>query len=175
MVLFFSTFLNQPIWTFSENYTPLNATSSYSLRPNSKEALRIKRAKVILWDEITMAPYYALDAIDIFLKELMNEPNSPFGGKIVVFGGDLMQTLPVVKHGDRKEHTLVRNMRVDKDATDYAESLLKIGRGELSKEHGVATACWNRLIPQPLTSLCAFDQSDTLAAGRERLAQKCCG
>ena len=44
-----------------------------------------------------MVPYYALDAIDAFLKELMNEPNLPFGGKVIVLGGDFMQTLPVVK------------------------------------------------------------------------------
>ena len=33
-----------------------------------------------------MVPYYALDAIDTFLKELMNEPNLPFGGKVIVLG-----------------------------------------------------------------------------------------
>ena len=133
---------------------PLNETSTCSLRLQSAEASNIKRAQLILWDEITMAPYYALDAIDTFLKELMNEPELPFGGKIMVFGGDLMQTLPVVKHGDRsaiilqtikysrywyavKEHTLDRNMRVNTDATDYAEWLLKIGRGTLTSEQGL--------------------------------------
>ena len=46
-----------------------------------------------------MVPYYALDAIVTFLKEFTNESNLLFGGKVIVFGSDLMQTLPVVKHG----------------------------------------------------------------------------
>ena len=93
-----------------------------------------------------MSPYYALEAIDKFLQELM-KISSPFGGKIMVFGGDWMQCLPVIQHGTRamileqtvknyrnrhrvKEYTLTQNMRANDDS-NYAEWILKIGRGLL--------------------------------------------
>ena len=43
----------------------------------------------------------------------MNEPNLPFSGKVIVFGGDFMQTLPVVKRGNRSDivSETVRNSR----------------------------------------------------------------
>mgnify|MGYP000959888136 FL=1 len=87
-----------------------------------------------------MVPHCALDAIDTLLKDVMNEPNKPFGGKIMIFGGDFMQTLPIVKHGTRanivnqtvrnsrhwhlvRQYTLTKNMRVHSNAEKYAEWL----------------------------------------------------
>jgi ATP-dependent DNA helicase PIF1 len=47
-----------------------------------------------------MAPTYALNAVDNLLKDLMaNE--KPFGGKVMLLGGDFIQCLPVVKHANR--------------------------------------------------------------------------
>ena len=47
------------------------------------------------YDEASMIPIHALNAIDKLLREL----NIPFGGKIFVLGGDFCQVLPVMPHG----------------------------------------------------------------------------
>jgi len=47
-----------------------------------------------------MTHYSALDLADRLLREIMRD-NRPFGGKVVVLGGDFRQCLPVVKRGDR--------------------------------------------------------------------------
>ncbi|CAF1955596.1 unnamed protein product, partial [Rotaria magnacalcarata] len=43
-----------------------------------------------------MTPSYALKAVDILLRDIMNI-SVPFGGKIMVLGGDFRQVLPVVR------------------------------------------------------------------------------
>lgn len=81
---------------------PLLQSSSCDLRLFSPQALQIKEADIIIWDEVTMASCYALDAIDRFLRDLMDS-QVPFGGKVVVLSGDFRQCLPVVKHGSKTE------------------------------------------------------------------------
>jgi len=51
---------------------------------------------------------FAFDAVDRTLKDLMKATNpllerQPFGGKVIVFGGDFCQILPVVPKGGREE------------------------------------------------------------------------
>ena len=46
------------------------------------------------------------ELVDATLRDIMGEVNPalqdiPFGGKVLVFGGDLRQTLPVIKRGNR--------------------------------------------------------------------------
>lgn len=43
-----------------------------------------------------------MDAADACLRDLC-QVDLPFGGKVVVFGGDLRQTLPIVEHSDRAD------------------------------------------------------------------------
>jgi len=122
----------------------------------------IKNCACILWDKITMSPYYALDAVDKFLQELMQN-KLPFGGKIIVFGGDWMQCLPVVPQGTRtmileetvknskhwhfvKEYTLTCNMRTRVDSADYAEWLLKVGRGSPQLEYKMKKIYYNKIV-----------------------------
>lgn len=47
-----------------------------------------------------MASGIALTSVDCILKEIMKNLK-PFGGKIILLGGDFRQTFPVFKHGDR--------------------------------------------------------------------------
>jgi hypothetical protein len=75
----------------------------------------------------------------------MDRHELPFGGKIVVFGGDFRQVLPVVRKGSRAQIVgaslqtsylwdsmrhlkLVRNMRAQSDPS-FAKYLLHIGCG----------------------------------------------
>ena len=55
---------------------------------------------LIILDEASMIPAHALHAIDLLLCDLMNN-NHPFGGKVMVLGGDFRQVLPVVWHATR--------------------------------------------------------------------------
>jgi hypothetical protein len=53
-----------------------------------------------------MLDKYCFETVDRTFRDLMKnkEPNLaeiPFGGKVMVFGGDFRQTLPVVGHGNR--------------------------------------------------------------------------
>lgn len=41
-----------------------------------------------------------LNAVHLKLCELM-KTNLPFGGKVLVFGGDFRQCLPVIRHGTK--------------------------------------------------------------------------
>ena len=42
---------------------------------------------------------FAPEAIDRTLRDFMNQLDLPFGGIIVVFGGDFQQTLPIIHEG----------------------------------------------------------------------------
>ena len=49
-----------------------------------------------------MAPREALEAVDRLLRDLMRN-EIPFGGKILVLGGDFRQVLPVMPHSTRED------------------------------------------------------------------------
>ncbi|XP_071581098.1 uncharacterized protein, partial [Temnothorax nylanderi] len=73
---------------------PLFADSSSSIKIQSKEAQYLKKIDIFIWDEAPMAPRYALDIIDRTLRDIMSN-DLPFGGKIVILGGDFRQLLPI--------------------------------------------------------------------------------
>jgi hypothetical protein len=60
----------------------------------------LKQASLIIWDEVTMTKRQAVEMLDRSLRDIMGCP-LPFGGKVVVFGGDFRQVLPVVTRGTR--------------------------------------------------------------------------
>ena len=66
------------------------------------------KISVILWDEASMAHRNCLEALDHSLHDILciQNPNcasKPFGGNVVVLGGDFQQILPVVKKGRRED------------------------------------------------------------------------
>ncbi|KAK6026600.1 hypothetical protein OSTOST_07419 [Ostertagia ostertagi] len=84
-----------------------------------------------------MAPKVALEAVDALLKDIM-QVDAPFGGKLIVIGGDFRQILPVVEHGQREDiveacvlnsflwplfrvHRLEMNMRACEAGSDWRE------------------------------------------------------
>ncbi|KAI1698927.1 PIF1-like helicase domain-containing protein [Ditylenchus destructor] len=58
------------------------------------EATLLKEAFMVVWDESPMSPKYVLDMLDKKLREIM-QTDEPFGGKLIMLGGDFRQLLPV--------------------------------------------------------------------------------
>jgi hypothetical protein len=127
---------------------PILETSTSSIRPNSKEAEAIRNTEVFIWDEAPMASSYALKAVDILLRDIMNI-NVPFGGKIMVLGGDFRQVLPVIRFAGKSELIaaslkssdlwpcfkvmhLQKNMRTGPGEEEFSKWLIKLRDGELT-------------------------------------------
>ena len=56
----------------------------------------------VVWDEVGTASAAALDAADACMRDL-RQCDEPFGGALVLLGGDLRQTLPVMELASRAE------------------------------------------------------------------------
>ncbi len=89
---------------------PLNVDefSTCSIVPKSPMASLIERTKLIIWDEAPMMHKHCFEAVDRTLKDILKSIDKknkhiPFGGKVVVFGGDFRQILPVIPKGTRPE------------------------------------------------------------------------
>ncbi|XP_058773416.1 uncharacterized protein LOC131647543 [Vicia villosa] len=98
----------------------------------------LRQTKLIIWDEAPMAHKHAFEALDRTLRDVMSTYSNSkemFGGKVVVFGGDFRQILPVVPRGSRSDivHfainasyiwntvqvlTLTKNMRLQSGLTE---------------------------------------------------------
>ncbi|XP_025265716.1 uncharacterized protein LOC112638349 [Camponotus floridanus] len=97
---------------------PLFADSSSSIKIQSKEAQYLKEIDIFIWNEAPMAPRYALEIMDRTLRDIMNN-DFPFGGKVILLGGDFRQLLPIKVHATRKE-------------IEFAKFVLDIGDGTLN-------------------------------------------
>ncbi|XP_035231014.1 ATP-dependent DNA helicase pif1-like [Stegodyphus dumicola] len=132
---------------------PILENSSCHVRQDSAEGRYLKTAKLFIWDECTMTPHYALEAVDRLLRDLTGL-DVPFGGKTLVLGGDWRQTLPVIAHGNRtsaiesclrnsflwshfKQCTLSTNMRLHPEEQEFSEWLLQLGDGRLKNDSGL--------------------------------------
>nr|KYP64346.1 hypothetical protein KK1_018939 [Cajanus cajan] len=74
--------------------------------PHAK--LLIETNKLIIWDEAPMMNKQCFEAFNRTLRDLMrvkskDNKHKPFGGKVVILGGDFRQILPVVRKGARQE------------------------------------------------------------------------
>ncbi|PIA38864.1 hypothetical protein AQUCO_02700218v1 [Aquilegia coerulea] len=104
----------------------------------------LREASVILWDEATMSHRFAFECLDRSLQDV-TDVHLPFGGKVIVLGGDFRQVLPIVRHGTvaqtinacitrsslwKAVHILrlSENMRARADPS-FSEYLLRIGDG----------------------------------------------
>ncbi|XP_058726063.1 ATP-dependent DNA helicase PIF1-like [Vicia villosa] len=131
----------------------------------------LKVTDLIIWDEAPMANKYCFEALDKSLKDIMSGSthgqDKIFGGKVVVFGGDFRQILPVVPRGTRsdiiyatinssylwdhcKVLKLTKNMRLQsgaatsttKDIRAFSEWILQIGDGTMCEPNdGYADIC----------------------------------
>ena len=127
-----------------------------NLSPNSAMAEVLREASLIIWDECTMSPAKAYEAVDRMLRDIVDgdRKNEIMGGKLVIMTGDFRQTLPVVPRGTRvdelqasikasplwkevRQYQLTTNVRAeqtgDPDAKTWADLLLQIGEGRLTQ------------------------------------------
>ncbi|KAL3118683.1 hypothetical protein niasHT_006511 [Heterodera trifolii] len=68
----------------------------------SAKAEQLRRAQLIIIDEISMLSNTVLDYIDRLLRDVCAN-GRPFGNKVVVLSGDWRQLTPVVEHGTRED------------------------------------------------------------------------
>ncbi|CAN1310135.1 ATP-dependent DNA helicase PIF1 [Linum perenne] len=83
--------------------------STCTIKKGSDVAELLKSATLIVWDEAPMIHKLSFEAVDRTMCDIMNMPLSgenyvPFGGKVVLLGGDFRQTLPVVPNGSREDN-----------------------------------------------------------------------
>ncbi|XP_052627755.1 uncharacterized protein LOC111912983 [Lactuca sativa] len=139
----------------------LTEDSFCKINPDGDLANLLRKTSLIIWDEAPMIHKHAFEALDRTLKDVLRCGNSsisniPFGRKVIVFGGDFRQILPVVPGGSRqnivnaslsssylwqhcKVYRLTKNMRltVGRDQPDiekirdFANWLLDIREGKL--------------------------------------------
>ncbi|KAH8957187.1 hypothetical protein BDL97_07G078900, partial [Sphagnum fallax] len=156
----------------------LHEQSMCMITPRMILALLIQQADLIIWDEAPMVHRHAFEAMDRSLRNLMRPMNPeaeqlPFGGKVVVFGGDFRQILPVIPKGGREDivgaclsrsllwryarvYRLNINMRLSMghynlEAAEFANWILQIENGTvptLPPQHDLEED-WIRL-PEPL-------------------------
>ncbi|KAK7315487.1 hypothetical protein VNO77_34037 [Canavalia gladiata] len=153
--------------THSRFAIPIMVTedSACNIKQGSPLAELIIKAKLIIWDEAPMTHKYCFEAVDRTFRDILrfSNPHSyskPFGGKVIVFGGDFRQILPVIPKGSRQDvvHasinssylwefcevlTLTKNMRLHngssniqkEDLSTFCNWILSIGDGSIGDEN----------------------------------------
>ncbi|XP_025625512.1 uncharacterized protein [Arachis hypogaea] len=86
----------------------INEDSVCNIKQGSSLARLICKAKFIIWDKAPMLSKYCYEALDKSLKDVLRfetnyNQDEPFGGKVVVLGGDFRQILPVIPMGSRQD------------------------------------------------------------------------
>ena len=139
----------------------------------------IQQTSLIIWDEVLMTHRRALETLDRTLRDLLSATNPelrhiPFGGKVVVLGGDPRQILPVIENGTKNQIIdaaiinsplwssitiliLHKNMRLQatnsdvasqKELSDFSEWVLSIGEGNVPSQLPIDTLD-EMLVPIP--------------------------
>jgi len=138
-------------------FVPIFEDSTCNINQGTQLAKLLNEASLIIWDEAPMAHKFCFEALDRSLRDVIKAKSSAykiFGGKVMLFGGDFRQILPVIPRGSRSNivnstinssylwnhcHvlTLLKNMRLEAntDAIDkeeiaaFAKWILNIGDG----------------------------------------------
>jgi ATP-dependent DNA helicase PIF1 len=104
----------------------------------------LRRVALIIWDEVAVTKRQSVEILDRSMQDIMGCV-LPFGGKVMVFGGDFRQVLLVVPRGtkaqimdvtllrsyiwkDVRKICLTRNMRAHSNPW-FSYYLLRIGNG----------------------------------------------
>ncbi|XP_074303771.1 uncharacterized protein LOC141638263 [Silene latifolia] len=65
-------------------------------------ACLLREATMIIWDEASMAKKQHIEVVDMLFKDVCSN-DEPFVGKVIVFGGDFWQVLPVLLRRTQQE------------------------------------------------------------------------
>ncbi|XP_058783166.1 uncharacterized protein LOC131657824 [Vicia villosa] len=140
---------------------PTLESSTCNIDKGTERGDLLKLSKLIIWDEAPMCHKFCFEALDKTLKDIMGgskSSNKIFGGKVIVFGGDFRQILPVIPRGSRSDivHAtinssyiwdhckvlkLTKNMRLQQSATstttaelrNFSDWILTVGDGKISE------------------------------------------
>ncbi|KAG2991340.1 hypothetical protein PC128_g11644 [Phytophthora cactorum] len=176
--------------------TPLKLkdTSTCSIFKQSHLKGLIQKASLVIWGEAPMTHRHAFEAVDRSLRDLMDNDDEPFGGKVFVLSGDFRQILPVVVRGTPaqtidaclKSSTLWskfqqlhlrENMRVmsaqnESTATElaeFSEFLLQVGEGRHESNPVLGLDCLkipkNMLIENPVEELSEDREDEDIRPG----------
>ncbi|XP_057738281.1 uncharacterized protein LOC130955450 [Arachis stenosperma] len=125
---------------------PINAepSSMCNISKQSDIAKLIRQMTAIIWDEAPMANKETMKSLNRTLRGIL-ENNNPFGGKVMVMGGNFRQVLPVVPKGSKlqmiyasivKSHlwasTKILQLRQNMQSLNdhnFAEYLMRMGDG----------------------------------------------
>ena len=80
----------------------LDDLSTCNIAPNSELAELIRMTQVVIWDEAPMMHKHAFEALDRTFRDIL-KVDLPFGNKVLIFGGDFRQILPVIRKGTRND------------------------------------------------------------------------
>jgi hypothetical protein len=86
----------------------LHNESTCNITQQMKVAKLVRKVDLIIWDEAPMMHRRAFEAVDRTLRDLMQLDDAQvteniFSGKIVVFGGDFRQIVPIVPKGGQED------------------------------------------------------------------------
>ncbi|XP_045029055.1 ATP-dependent DNA helicase PIF1-like [Daphnia magna] len=129
-------------------YPPITETKRSKIEEGTYNTQMIRNANLIISDEAPMKTNHALNTINHLFQTVMKNRVDPYGGKVLLLGGDFIQCLPVVRHGNRvqvaeatiinnaiwphfHELRLVQNMHTTAGSQDYADWLIELGNGTL--------------------------------------------
>lgn len=142
---------------------PITEDSTCNIKHNNPHAKLLIKAKLIIWDEAPMMSKWCYEALDKCLRDILRftpgyDSSLPFGGKVVVLGGDFRQILPVIPRASRQDVIsatinssylwpfcevlcLTKNMRLlqgsscssASDIAEFSEWLLTIGDGKVGQ------------------------------------------
>ncbi|XP_022014733.1 uncharacterized protein LOC110914235 [Helianthus annuus] len=154
----------------------INENSICLIEPNTELGDLIKRVTLIIWDEAPMTHKHCFKALDRTLRDVSrsSQPHmqsKPFGGKVILFGGDIRQILPVIPKGTRTmivnaslnssyiwrhckvlKLTEIMRLRVGcqeadlKEIKEFGEWILKLGDGLLGEENDAILAPTNEAV-----------------------------
>jgi hypothetical protein len=80
----------------------VDETSLCHIPKDSPKADLLRQTVAIIWDEVPMQHKHCMEAVDRTLQDILNN-NRPFGGIVVLWGGDFRQILPVIEKGSRED------------------------------------------------------------------------
>ncbi|XP_024011412.1 uncharacterized protein LOC112086673 [Eutrema salsugineum] len=80
----------------------VNSFTKCAIKSQSNLAEVIDASKLIIWDEALMMSRDCYETLDRTLRDIL-KCDKPFGGKVIVFGGDFRQILPVIPNAGKTE------------------------------------------------------------------------